>query len=272
MVHKNNFVVAIKASGKILKETPEILIPFNTEYSILLKNLESRKAVVSVSVDGKCVTKNRVIVQPNDSLELMGEKVHSTVKNRFKFIQKTKRISDYRGDRVDDGIVRVEVWFESKMQEYFNEPITYTNWDITPKWDYYKRTYDTTDNSLNYLNQTVHTGGSVNTSNYMNQLVGCTNNSECVIPTKVMSRVAEDGITVKGSDTEQNFIKGFTNTLEITSTVITLLLKGYNNNKPLTIPITVKTLKTCEVCGYRVPNCNLKKEKFCTECGNRIYF
>ena len=27
-------------------------------------------------------------------------------RNKFRFIEKTKQISDYRGDRVDDGIIR----------------------------------------------------------------------------------------------------------------------------------------------------------------------
>ena len=75
MVYSQKFVAVVKAGGKILreKEGNEVLLPFGSEYSLLLKNLEARKALVKVSVDGKDVTgSSGIIIQPNSELELEG--------------------------------------------------------------------------------------------------------------------------------------------------------------------------------------------------------
>ena len=73
MFHKN-FVVSIKSGGKFFKENGDtIRIPFKTEYSLFFKNLENRRACVTVSIDGKDVLGgNRLIVEPNSTLDLDG--------------------------------------------------------------------------------------------------------------------------------------------------------------------------------------------------------
>jgi hypothetical protein len=54
MVYKERFVAVIKHGGCILRDNGGIVtLPFGSEYTIFLRNLESRKVQVGVSIDGK---------------------------------------------------------------------------------------------------------------------------------------------------------------------------------------------------------------------------
>ena len=91
MMYLKKLAVAVKVGGNILRENgEEVYVPFGSEYSIMLKNLESVNAVVSISIDGKCVTDNReLIIHPGASIELEGFIKNKKVSNKFKFIEKT---------------------------------------------------------------------------------------------------------------------------------------------------------------------------------------
>ena len=250
MVYKENFVVAIKSNGKILREINNIVtLPFGSEYSILLKNLNSVSAVVKIDVDGERVTKGGdIIVKPNSSTELTGILKGSTVKNRFKFIQKTKEISDYRGDRVDDGIIRVEYQFEKKQLE------PYTYW----YYQYPVRRYGDNINCYSNLSDEpvamFASGGTSTTSSSQNS-------------TSFEPSDNQDGITVEGSDTEQNFQFGWVDELETNSYVINIVLKGTDSrDKEVEKPIFVRTKYTCKTCG----KVSESSAKFCNRCGTRL--
>lgn len=255
MTYKKNFIAVIKHKGKILREdNRKVRLPFGSEYSILLKNLESVNAIADITVDGKDVLKgNSIIVGPNSSVELKGFMDRSiTVRNRFRFIEKTDEIKNFRGDRPDDGIIRVEFRFEKK----YEEPIT--NWIMypgspSPSEKYMKRaTSDWTMTS--------------------SQTVGASNAyfsaSCCSMPAN------EDGITVKGSQTKQDFAYGSVGTLEEQSHVIILRLKGTisrvikkkdvisSRPKKVKKPVTVRTRLQCSSCGKRWKS----SFKFCPSC------
>ena len=110
MTYKDQFVVEVKCRGKILRVKDDAVhLPFGSEYSLYLKNLNSRRASVTISIDGQDVLDNQsLILEPNSSTELEGFLRGTTAKNRFKFINKTKEIQEHRGDKIDDGIIRVE--------------------------------------------------------------------------------------------------------------------------------------------------------------------
>jgi len=236
MAYKNNFAVAIKHNGKILRDRSEVVrLPFGSEYSVLLKNKDSRKAVVQVEIDGvDVIDGNALIVGPNDSVELKGFMKGSTVRNKFKFIEKTRKISKYRGDRIDDGLVRVEYKFERRDPEitYWNNPSTF--------------------GGSTYSANCYHVGSAVNFTCDSSTLK-CSNNSN------------DDGITVKGSRTKQDFEYGSTKSLESTSTVIILKLRGRKRTtgKIVRKPITVRTKLRCVTCGVK----SRSTAKFCGECG-----
>lgn len=260
MMYHNNFVTVIKSKGKVLREDSKgvVRIPFGSEYTILLKNKDSRKAVVNVEIDDSSVA-DGVIVPANKTVELKGSLNDLKVRNRFKFIQKTKEIQNYRGDRLGDGLVRVEYKFEKKVEEpvwYYTPPVT-----IWPDCGKTKRS----DSSQPHVYDAPSTSDCVYTCN--NGL----DNATLTSTTPVVSACAcstlpksDEGITVKGSKTKQDFIYGYTNELESQSSVIILHLRGLTKKcTKVKKAITVKTKLRCPTCGRR----SKSSMQFCGNCG-----
>src|ERR1700722_6153234 len=94
-MHSNKLVVAIKTAGKVLREQGDkVYLPFGSEYSIFLKNLNSVRALVRVSLDGQSVTDGEdLVVNGNSSLDLERflKKGNMENGNRFKFIERTAK-------------------------------------------------------------------------------------------------------------------------------------------------------------------------------------
>jgi hypothetical protein len=220
----------------------------------LLKNLHSRKAVVTIFIDGKDVLDgNSLVIEANETGQLDGVMKRNKVKNRFKFIKKTQEIADHRGDRIDDGIIRIEVKFEAEREEL---PIT--------SWTWPSMQFDgwTIGSDIKYRNDTYFSNSS---SGEMNGLVS---NCSYTVDNSLSSAPAEEeGITVKGSETDQDFSRGYVDTLETQSTVITIRLIGVTEDRvKIKKSIYVKTKVECETCGkFWKSNVN-----FCPNCGTKL--
>lgn len=240
MMYNNNFVVVVKHKGKVLRESTSgvVRLPFGSDYSILLKNKDSRKAVATVEIDGEDMATG-IIVPENDSVELKGSIEGLKVNNHFRFIKRTKEISNHRGNRPDDGLVRVEYRFERFEPVYDIRPLVKKKspWPegSTPcSW-----TYDNTGDTE------VHASYSCDSFTL--------NNSDV-------------GITVPGAETRQDFQYGHTKPLEAQSHVIILHLRGRIKKRRIRKPITVKTRLKCNTCGRR----SKSSVKFCGNCGTYL--
>lgn len=243
-MYSSQFVVSIKSNNNIMRENKDVVyLPFGSEYSILLKNLSNRKASVRIWVDGEDILdSNSLVIHSNATVEL--ERFY-TSNHKFKFIEKTEEISNYRGDRIDDGIIRVEYTFETEIpafKPYIYEEKKYDNWRDNSGTPYYRNTWTS-----------GQTQSIEKTSSIVDNNISC-NTNEC-------------GITVKGAKSYQTFVDGYINILETTTHVIVLNLKGYNQNKKVEEPIYVKTKITCETCGKHNPSNN----KFCSNCGTALF-
>ena len=277
MTFKDQFVVEVKCRGKILRVQDDVVhLPFGSEYSLYLKNLNSRKASVKISIDGEDVLDYQsLILQPNSSTELEGFLRGTSAKNRFKFINKTKEIQDHRGDKVDDGIVRVEFAYEKA------EPIRKVILEHDHVYhDHYHWNYN---NWFDGNSETIYGGTSVRSTPTMKGMSGepvakasnvamdSLGDSRPVHAFNLSSLGAEslgqplddEGITVKGSECDQSFRYGTIGALE-QAEVIIIRLKGItHNNAPVQAPITVKTKLTCLTCGKT----SKSSAKFCDNCG-----
>lgn len=256
MVFNQNLVAVIKNRGRILRETGNnndvVYIPYGSEYSILLKNLNTVKALVDVEVDGREAISD-LIVRPNSSVEL--ERFFEGDMNKghkFKFIEKTDRIRDHRGDKVEDGIIRITYQFELPNY-WYTYTISGNNWpnDFPQKraWNDWGSTDGGTTLGINH-NQTTYTSN----NNLGDQIrsFNCSN------------QVNEDGITVEGDYSDQSFVHGNIGPIDPELHCINIELKGHKPNKgPVTKPITVKTKLKCDYCGKM----NRSRSKFCSECG-----
>jgi hypothetical protein len=251
MAYRKNFVVAIKHRGRILRELDEaVKLPFGSEYSILLKNKDSRRAVAEVEIDGQDVVDGHsLIVEANTTIELTGFMKGMVVRNRFRFIEKTEQISKYRGDRVDDGLVRVEFRFE-KIEVPIPVYIPPMN-PVTPQSGIWAAGGPIVGSSLKSSG-----GNTFASSAYYCNSIPC-------------SDVTDDGITVKGSETHQGFTYGSTKELETASTVITLKLRGVNKKtkKFVKKAVSVKSRLACTTCGQK----SRSSGKYCPRCGTYLH-
>jgi len=247
-------VAVIKVDGKIMRENDgEVYIPFGSEYSILLKNLSNKRALVSITIDGQDVLNgSKLIIQPNNSIELKRFLENLDHGNRFKFIQKTDKIKNHRGDRADDGIIRIEYWFESSPP-------------IATNINYPKVIYS----SLEWNNNTSAVNSHIISNSHLNNTICSYNcNNSITVPSINHNEVKlDDGITVKGSECNQKFNLGVIGSLELTSNVIIIQLKGYIDNKIVESPITVQTKLKCLTCG----TLNKSTHKYCKECGTYLF-
>lgn len=123
-MYKDKLAIAVKSNGKVLrevattgKEKDTVYVPFGTEYTILIKNLRSVRALARVSIDGIDVTEGVNLVIPANSefeLERFIKNGNTNSGNRFKFIERTAKIEQHRGIGIVDGTVRVEFQFEKQ--------------------------------------------------------------------------------------------------------------------------------------------------------------
>ena len=72
MMYTANVVAVVKVNGQVLRENSDtVTLPFGSEFSLLVKNLNSVRIQFSVSIDGKDATDGtKLIVGPNSNIEL----------------------------------------------------------------------------------------------------------------------------------------------------------------------------------------------------------
>jgi hypothetical protein len=276
MVYNNKFVAVIKCNGKILREVStdnDVILPFGAEYSILLKNLDNRRAVAEVSIDGSDVLDGRrIVIDANMTTELKGVMVDNSVKNAFKFIQKTKKIQDHRGDKIDDGFIRVKFGFERVIDYTWT-----TNHYPTVYRSFYSNTNVKYGASMgsNSGDTPVAKGiaprgitgepmAKANISSNVSMDSCRPNVSSTVVDQSSMPQ-AEEGITVPGSEVKQDFQTTCVGTIEDHGTII-IRLKGTDKTEPVKTPVFVSTKKECPTCGTK----SRFGTNYCPDCGTNL--
>ena len=245
MVYKNCFVAEVKCNGKILRVIDEAVnLPFGSNYSLLLKNLNSKRVSVKISIDGEDVLDgSTLIISANSEMELEGFLKNTVAKNKFKFIQKTKEIQEYRGDKIDDGFIRIEFAYEKQHSVSFMSGwVTYKQYEPIVYYDYAseKHYFPKIENSANYVRS-------------------CSFNSLSDGSTAKQ----DEGITVKGEEINQQFQNTYVGNLE-PAEVLIIKLRGYKpTGEKIEKPITVKTKITCKTCGKK----SRSNVKYCSNCG-----
>ena len=266
----NDLVVSIVVDGKFLREEKGIIkLPYRTEYSIYLKNLRNEKCLIAnLKIDGQDILNgNQLIINGKDSLEL--ERFLNNDLNqgcRLKWIEKTEKISNYRGDKPEDGLISVEFQFEKKV--IYNDVI-YNNHYIHGYYpDIYNPiiTWGTTAKGIDYSNCEITCGDNLDCNNLTFSTQGINDNivKSCSLD---LFNFNENGITTKGSISNQKFVYGNIGELESNKYIITLQLKGKNkDNISVDKVITTKEKIECNICGTK----NISKNNFCSECGTYL--
>lgn len=262
-MYNQKLVASIKVKGKILREFKDtVYIPFASEYSILLKNLHTQRAVVNIYLDGENVVPGGLVIDPGRSIDLERWIKNGNLSegNKFKFIERTQEIEDGpRGIKLEDGLVRVEYQFE------LPRPVINIS-DLQWNTPYYGT------NAMRGVKMSGVSGstgdwagpaGSVTCSASLNSVATDSFN----VTASGASFQNEVGITVPGSKSTQSFQHTTVGALDPTVHNIVLKLVGdLGDNKPVTKPVTVKAKPKCVTCGKQ----NKAHAKFCCECGTAL--
>jgi hypothetical protein len=278
-MYNQKLVASIKSKGKVLREFKDtVYIPFASEYSILLKNLNTTRAVVNVFIDGENVVPGGLVIDPGRTVDLERWIKNGNLSegNRFKFIERTQAIEDGpRGIKLEDGLVRIEYQFELPRPVINLSPTwttTTTTWNSTP---YYGASGSTGSFNVNGVlrsvdtskGETVRAMASAATTATLNSMNISASGASHEGMATMDSYVSDVGITVPGSKSTQSFQNVRVGTLESTVHNIVLKLVGdLGDNKPVTKPVTVAHKTKCVTCGKQ----NKAHAKFCTECGTAL--
>jgi hypothetical protein len=262
-MHHEKMVVAIKTNGKVLREQGDVVyLPFGSEYQIHIKNLNSVRALVKVSIDGQDTMENvsGVIVPANGTVDLERfiKQGNLDQGNRFKFIERTEKIENGpRGIRAEDGLIRVEFEYERVSMFASTAQLLKQNWN------------DTVYDAHNWNNMACSTNAAISgiTPRATKGMSAAPINSDDGHLGVPCSAALNDiGITVPGSVSDQKFTMtsgfisgGF-------KKVIVMKLIGEVAGKAVKKPVTVKTKQKCETCGHM----NKWGSKFCSECGTSL--
>ena len=291
-MYNEKLVASIKSKGRVLREFKDtVYIPFASEYSILLKNLNTTRAVVNVFIDGENAVPGGLVVDPGRTVDLERWIKNGNLSqgNRFKFIERTAAIEDGpRGIKLEDGLIRIEYQFELPRPVLFVNHTTVNTWPHyppgvrTPTTGEYPGVTDRfTLQASGVVNQ-VNVGGALRGVDYSAgestrkyaatatsatlASMGIASNTECHDGAATMDW-NEVGITVPGSKSTQSFQTTQVGTLDPNLHSIVLRLVGdLGHNKPVTEPVTVNAKPKCVTCGKQ----NKATAKFCSECGTAL--
>jgi hypothetical protein len=273
VVYKNKFVVAVKVGGKVLRETNEsVILPFGSEYSLLLKNLNSVRTMAQVSIDGTDAV-GWVIIEPNSSVELERFIRDGNLDrgNKFKFIERTQAVENHRGVKADDGLIRIEYKTE-KVERVEHVPVKryyYDDWYTSYPWTQPCSPWPKPCSPPWCL--PVIYGNATMASDYIKSSAGFSGNTQrqsqnvnCQYQ-RCSVNVNDAGITVLGSESSQRFVahSGFETFNH--SDVVVIHLRGMAAGKLVDNPVLVMPA-TCSTCGKR----NKGNPKFCGQCGTSL--
>ena len=117
---KQNTVISIKVGKNFLPDNNSIVkLPFGSEYSILIKNLNNSPINVKMYIDGNMNGPEKgFIIKEKDFLEI--NSFFNTC-NAFKFINKSKELNKYREENIEDSLLRFEVDILNKKESSFEE-------------------------------------------------------------------------------------------------------------------------------------------------------
>jgi hypothetical protein len=131
-INKENFVLNIINSGNPVREIDGIaVVPFNSEYELLLKNDNNRRCVANITIDGTNISNyGEFVINANGELNLERFVTESLNEGkRFKFVTLDNPAID-DPTRKENGIVKVEFRLEKKRNpELYIMPYGWFNLD-----------------------------------------------------------------------------------------------------------------------------------------------
>jgi hypothetical protein len=248
----------IKVKNKVMREhNSTIYLPFGSDFTIFLKNHNSVRASVKIKIDGEDILNgSSLIVNAFSELNLERFLDGGNAKGpKLKFVEKTEAVRETKTETAMDGLVEITYQYEQAyIVSLYPNPLNTLYGSIGDgPIDYNTRT-------TNLYSSAV--GASIGSTSCFDSAVASASSSSLPVAKN------DDGMTVKGEDSNQQFINTSIGMLENTVNVITFMLKGDVNQTKVTEPITVKTKIVCKKCNAR----NAWNANFCSICGNNLKY
>ncbi len=270
MMYNQKLVASLKANGKILREFKDtVYCPFGAEYSILLKNLNTVRALFHVYIDGEDMAPGGIVLNAHQEIDLERSIKNGNLNegNRFKFIERTGAVEQHRGIKLEDGIVRIEYQFE--MPRIIVN--AYDNFRYTGAKD----TYTNASYNVNGMLRSVDYSAGETMKAMASTAINSTLQSMNISATSAHDGMAtmdwmpanDTGITVPGSKSEQKFQTTTMGALDpVRHSIVLKILGETPDNEPVRKPITTKHKPKCVTCGKQ----NKATAKFCQQCGTSL--
>lgn len=268
MMYSNKLAVAIKANNKVLREFGEkVYVPFGTEYKILIKNLNTVKAIVNVTIDGTKATEVALIIDAGKEVDFERFLKKDLNKgNKFKFIERTSAIEKHKGVGLEDGLINVEFQFEQVVQ--------YNPFVLCDFSRPFQHNYPFVISGGLQPNLVISTNNTSTTSVVLNsepEYERVQSEQFRVMPKSLNFKSSvpqsENGITVPGSISEQKFVPATIGQLEnIKHNMVIKLVGETEDNQPVVKPVTVDIKPVCVTCGKK----NKATNQFCGGCGSSL--
>jgi hypothetical protein len=289
MMYNQKLVASLKANGKILREFKDtVYCPFGAEYSILLKNLNTVRAVVNVFIDGENIVPGGLVLNAGQEIDLERsiKNGNLTEGNKLKFIERTSRVEQHRGVKLEDGLVRIEYQFEiprpiiNVNQIFGNTNTLYYPPGVRSTIGEYQGVTDkftltssgasqmNVNGALRGVDYSAGESMKASAASATNATLRSMNISAQSSPEGMATMDWNDsGITVPGSRSEQKFQTTYLNSLDPQKYSIVLKILGETpDNELIRKPVTTKHKPKCVTCGKQ----NKATAKFCTECGTAL--
>lgn len=263
-MYSNKLASAIKVGGKVLREFNDtVYVPFGSEYSILIKNLNTVRALIDVFIDGENAVPGGLVLNSGQEIDLERWIKNGNLSegNRFKFIERTNAVAQHRGIKLEDGLIRIEYQFEKaypfqQCKSWYNSFNTMKVTDSPSDYFYGLAQNSTVNMSLgSSILRSTAAASKLTTASVSNNINSVTTSAN------------DAGITVPGSKSDQKFsTASWFPTEPEKHTLIFKLLGETEENKMVSKPITVKHKPKCITCGKQ----NKATAKFCNSCGTAL--
>lgn len=272
-MYRNSFVLGIKNSqGAILRESDDtVYLPFNSEYSLYLRNNNSKRASVSIKIDGTDVLGGgRLMLNPNQPFDLK----RFVLDGNFDTGKAFKFVSLLHPDVQNPmGKCNGRVDVEFRLEKYnfqiptYYYPVVYPIWPplvwinipnipsltpLQPSWTYCAGSTTSSLNSSTIVASTNSTSGDNQSSTFQ------------AGPKITPGLEGKKGATVEGQQVDQRFVSTTVGELEDTSTIISLQILAPNDVVgENTVEGTKK--KYCTGCGKKLGFSDV----YCSKCGTK---
>ena len=146
---KKGYAFSIKHEGKHLrekksqvegKEQRQVFLPFDSEYSLFLKNKTQKRAKVAIMIDGKFIHPNHAfyIIDENSSLEIERFMIDGDLAKgeSFKFVDVTH--SEEEPGLISNGLVEIFIYPEKKLNfqiPVYSPPVWYYQQPVQPHYE-----------------------------------------------------------------------------------------------------------------------------------------